>query len=154
MQDLPDQNQAASILGIVDNRIGILRDYLFANMDKYPEYKPYIQQFCDKIKKVMLTENPQDSKYTSYTVNKGKEIALCLRSRKTSQLHDINLIMYVVIHELAHVACPEIDHTPLFKKIFVFFLTISIQVGIYQKSNYHQQPAEYCGMTISENLVK
>lgn len=154
VQNLEDKEEATYMLSVIYKRIFILRDYFKENIDKYPEYKPYLKQFCERIKNLVLMENAPDGRYTSYTVNKGDEIALCLRSRKTGKLHDINLIMYVVIHELAHVACPEIDHTELFKKIFIFLLKISIELKIYKKVDYQIDPHEYCGLTINENLLR
>lgn len=154
VQNLENKEEATYILSIIYKRIFIFRDYLNQNINNYPEYKEYIKQFCNRINKLVLLENAPDGKYTSYTVNKGEEIALCLRSKKTGQLHDINLVMYVVLHELAHVACPEVDHTELFKKIFVFFIKIAIILKIYKKEDYYHHPQEYCGLTINENLLK
>ena len=65
-------------------------------------------------KEINIMETPADEKNTSYTINKGEKIVICLRSKFLNEIHDINTIMYVVIHELAHVACPEFGHTPLF----------------------------------------
>ncbi len=154
VQKLRNKEKATDILGIVHNRIFILRDYLEKNMDKYPEYKPYIKQFCSRIDNLVLTENSPDGKYTSYTVNKGEEMVLCLRSKKSKELHDLNLVMYVVLHELAHIACPEIDHTELFKKIFMFLIKIAVELDIYELVDYQIDPHEYCGMIINENLFK
>ncbi|AEQ60514.1 putative metallopeptidase WLM [Acanthamoeba polyphaga mimivirus] len=154
VQNLPNKEEAAHILGIIDKRISILDDYLRENINKFIEYKPYIEQFNNRIKKLTLYENAPDGKYTSFTVDKGKEIALCLRSRKTGQIHDINLVMYVTLHELAHVACPETDHTELFKKIFIFLIKISIDLNIYKHIDYEADPAEYCGLVIDEDLLK
>ncbi|AHJ40046.2 putative metallopeptidase WLM domain protein [Acanthamoeba polyphaga mimivirus] len=154
VQNLPNKEEAAHILGIIDKRISILDDYLRENINKFTEYKPYIEQFNNRIKKLTLYENAPDGKYTSFTVDKGKEIALCLRSRKTGQIHDINLVMYVTLHELAHVACPETDHTELFKKIFIFLIKISIDLNIYKHIDYEADPAEYCGLVIDEDLLK
>jgi len=154
VQNLEDKDDAANTLGIVENRINFLRNYFEENMDNYPEYKQYLEQFCNRIKNLSLHENDLDSKYTSYTVNKGDTIALCLRSKKNGEIHDINLIMYVVLHELAHVACPEVDHTELFKKIFIFFIKIAVMLDIYENKNYQINPHEYCGIIISENLLK
>lgn len=154
VQDLDDKEMAADILGIVRSRIFLLKNYLEQNIDKYPEFRPYIEQFCNRIVKTKFTENSPSSKYTSYTVNKGDEITLCLRSKKTGRLHDINLIMYVAIHEISHVACPEIEHTELFTKIFKFLLGISIELGIYEMDDYYNNPRYYCGMTIRENLFR
>lgn len=154
VQNLENKEEASYMLSVIHDRIFILRDYLEKNIDKYPEYTEYIKQFCRRIKNLSLQENAPDGKYTSYTVNKGDEIALCLRSKKTSELHDLNLIMYVTLHELAHVACPEVDHTELFKKIFIFFIKTAITLRIYKQSNYAIDPHEYCGITINENLLK
>lgn len=154
VQNLENKEEATYILSDVYRRIFILRDYLRDHINNYPEFRPYIKQFCDKIKNLTLHENAPNSKYTSYTVNKGEQIALCLRSKENSKLHNINLVMYVAIHELAHVACPEINHTDLFKKIFIFFLKIAVILGIYEKMDYQDSPEEYCGLTINENLFK
>jgi predicted metal-dependent hydrolase len=151
---MDDKEDASYMLSVIQKRILLMRDYLMKNIEKYKEYAPYIKQFGNKIKNMVLVENSYNGKYTSYTVNKGDEIALCLRSRKTGKLHDINLIMYVVLHELAHVACPEIDHTDLFKKIFVFFIKIAVKLKIYRNVNYQINPHEYCGLLINENLLK
>ncbi|QGR54026.1 wlm domain-containing protein [Moumouvirus maliensis] len=153
VQNLENKEEAAYILGIIKKRINILKEYLQKNINKYPEYKSYIEQFCKRINGIVLYENPPDGKYTSFTVNKGDEIALCLRSKNGHNLHDLNLIMYVVIHELAHVACPEVDHTELFKKIFIFLLVLSIDINIYEKQDYETHPVEYCGLIINENLL-
>ena len=61
--------------------------------------------------------------------------------------------MYVAIHELAHIGCPEIGHTPLFNKIFRFLLNIGIEIGVYKHEKYRQTRPEYCGMTLNTNIV-
>ena len=154
VQNVDDKEIAVTMLDDIRSRIFRIRDYLAQNKNKYPAFASYIEQFCDRIDGVILLENPPDGEYTSYTLNKGEEIALCLRSKKTNKLHDINLIMYVVLHELSHVACPEQDHTELFKKIFVFFLGIAVQLNIYTNTDYILRPHEYCGLTINENLLR
>lgn len=153
IQNFPDKDEAIYMLGTVHKKIFALRDHLSKNIKSYPEYKAYIEQFCERIQGVILQENPPDGSYTSYTDNKGEKIALCIRSRKDKQLHDMNLVTYVVIHELAHVACPEKHHTELFKKIFIFLLKVSIDIGIYKEVDYSINPHEYCGISIRENLL-
>jgi hypothetical protein len=154
VQDLTDKNDAAVMLGKIRKNIFVLRDYLINNIGAYKEYKPYIEQFNERINDVNIIENSINSSYTSYTVNKGDEIALCLRSKYSNAIHDINLLMYVVIHELAHVACPEQNHTELFKDIFRFLLGVSSNIGIYNVVAYDIDPHEYCGLTIYENILK
>jgi hypothetical protein len=61
--------------------------------------------------------------------------------------------MYVALHEISHVACPEVGHTELFKKIFHFITKIAINMGIYKKIDFAKNPVEYCGLTVSESIV-
>jgi hypothetical protein len=151
--NLDDKEEASYVMSLIYHYIFRIRDHLQKNIEKYTEFKPYIIQFCNRISNLNLIENPPIGKYTSYTLNKGEEISLCIRSKKTGKIHDINLIMYVVLHELSHVACPEKNHTPLFKKIFVFLLQVAIEMGIYKNVNYQLHPTEYCGLTINEHLL-
>ena len=65
----------------------------------------------------------------SYTINK-KRIHLCLRDEK-GDYYDKNMLTYVLLHELAHVRCPEIGHTEEFHRIFNDILKTAIEHGIY-----------------------
>ena len=94
-----------------------------------------------------------NSNSTSYSVNKGEELVFCLRSKRNKQMHNINLLMYVAIHEISHIACPEIGHTPLFKNIFSFFTNKAIELGLYKLHDYSLDPVEYCGMTLNSSIV-
>ena len=149
-----DQDRAAYILSIINDKIEIMISYLWQNIDQYPEYDPYIKQLYDRTRKLVLSENVSNKEFTSYTINKGDEMALCLRPNKeNSQFYEINLLTYVVIHELAHIACPEEGHTKLFLKIFTFLIKNAVKLNIYVNVNYEINPKEYCGLTISENLL-
>ena len=75
--------------------------------------------------------------------------------KNTGKLHDINLIMYVALHELAHVACPENNHTPSIYTYFYFFLKIAMNVKIYTKMIIiTKNPVEYCGINVNETPIK
>lgn len=65
----------------------------------------------------------------SYTINKTK-IYMCLRNQD-NEYYSINMLMYVAIHELAHVICDEVGHTPKFHKIFSELIDKAIMLGIY-----------------------
>ena len=109
-----------------------------------------------QIKRTRISENDKllpDKNYTSFNENKGQRIVLCLRDVKTLQLHNSNLVMYVALHELAHMACPEYGHTPLFVEIFKYILITAIELNIYQKQDFQSSPQTYCGITIREKLV-
>ena len=154
VRNLPDKQQSANLLATIKKNMFKLVNYLNENKDKFKDFIPYIEQLNNNIKNVSLMESSENSIYTSYSVNKGEEIVFCLRSRTNkNKLHDINLIMYVVLHEISHVACPEYGHGDLFKKIFAFITTQAIQIGLYTKIDFLTQPTEYCGMMVTDSII-
>jgi len=153
VRDKTDKFQAANTLAKIKINMKKLVSYLQKNQAKFPENMSYIKDLVSRTKKINIMETPQDEKYTSYTINKGEKIVFCLRSKLLDNIHDMNTLMYVVIHEMAHVGCPEYGHTPLFKKIFRFLLEQSIVIGIYKPIDYRINPQNYCGMTINEYLL-
>lgn len=153
VRDKTDKFQAANTLAKIKINMKKLVSYLQQNQAKFPENMSYIKDLVSRTKKINIMETPQDEKYTSYTINKGEKIVFCLRSKLLDNIHDMNTLMYVVIHEMAHVGCPEYGHTPLFKKIFKFLLEQSIVIGIYKPIDYRINPQNYCGMTINEYLL-
>lgn len=153
VRDKTDKFQAANTLAKIKINMKKLVSYLQQNQTKFPENMSYIKDLVSRTKKINIMETPQDEKYTSYTINKGEKIVFCLRSKLLDNIHDMNTLMYVVIHEMAHVGCPEYGHTPLFKKIFKFLLEQSIVIGIYKPIDYRINPQNYCGMTINEYLL-
>jgi predicted metal-dependent hydrolase len=155
VRNLEDKSNAANTLATIKNNIKKLVSHLNNNINnnKYIKEKEYINNLVNRTKQINIIETPDDEQNTSYTINKGEKIVMCLRSKFLNQIHDINTIMYVVIHELAHVACPEYGHTPLFKKIFIFLLKESQKINIYTPIDYRKNPQDYCGMVINEYLL-
>lgn len=155
VRDLKDKQLAADRLAQLKKNIMTLVNHLYDNKDtKYKEFKSSIEQLHDRIKDVIINESGEDSSYTSYSVNKGEQIVFCLRSKYNStKLHDINLVMYVALHEMAHVGCKSYGHTDEFKKIFAFITKTAIDIGLYTKINFSEDPVEYCGLIISESII-
>ncbi len=154
VRDLEDKQKAANMLARLRLNINKLTKYMSENKDEYPDFAEYITRLENRIYHVVINETGENSTYTSYTVNKGEQIVFCLRSKRIlHKIHDINLIMYVLLHEIAHVACPETGHTPLFKRIFEFFAKIAVEIGLYKKINFEVDPKEYCGIVISHSII-
>ena len=156
VRDLVDKKDSADLLANINKNIKTLNDYLLKNKEKYPNYIKYIEQLNEKLKNTKIQESTDNGVYTSYSVNKGEQIIFCLRSRKKGsegKLHDLNLLMYVVIHEMGHVACPEFGHTDLFKDIFAFLATEAVKLKIYEKIDFNEKNQEYCGLTITDSII-
>jgi hypothetical protein len=162
-----DKQTAANILAQVKANIYKIAYYVnekitnptTKKLQRYIEFSPYIRQLNEKIQNVVVMESAGNSVYTSYTINKGEQIIFCIRSKSitnvlnSNNIHDINLIMYVALHEISHVACPEYNHTPLFKKIFRFLCEEAIEMGLYQRIDFMKTPREYCGMKITDTII-
>ena len=147
----------ANLLETIVKNMCILKNYLIKNIDSddLKEYSPYIKQLDKNFNenRTSVYETDPHSDLTSYSVNKGEELSICLKSKSSGQLHNINLLMYVVIHEMSHFACPEIGHGELFQKIFKKFTEIAIKLDIYNYDDYNTKPVEYCGMVLSSSVI-
>ena len=76
-----------------------------------------------------LVQSTPDSKYTSYSVNKGEKVVLCLRSRNSKEeLVDENILMFVALHEMGHICTKSIGHTEEFWTNFKWLLQKSIEI--------------------------
>lgn len=77
----------------------------------------------------------------SFTINK-KRIHLCLKD-ENGQYYPDNMLMYVAIHELAHVLCKDIGHTQSFYDVFEKLIAQADELKIYDKSIPILK--DYCG---------
>jgi hypothetical protein len=92
---------------------------------------------------------------TSYTEDK-KILVLCLRHKEpnaqgNNELHDINTMMFVVLHELSHMANKSWGHAVDFWALFKFLLLNASEAGIYSGVNYGVKPITYCGLLLHYN---
>lgn len=81
---------------------------------------PQLQQ--EVILTGMYKQGPKGD--VGYNVNKGHEIFLCLRG-------DLNSVMHVLLHELAHMTVTEYDHSNKFWENLRELKRIAIGMGIY-----------------------
>ena len=65
----------------------------------------------------------------SYTINK-ENMFLCLKDEK-GRYYDKNQLVYVFLHEYAHILCNEIGHTDRFYQIFDELLQKAEKLGKY-----------------------
>jgi predicted metal-dependent hydrolase len=97
-----------------------------------------------------------DSKDTSYSENKGQKIVVCLRDKTNAPKYPLiekNTVMFVMLHEMAHLMTETIGHTQEFWTNFKRILGDAVQLGLYTPVNYAQQPTPYCGMTITDSPI-
>ena len=141
-KNIPDDSKI--IFLIIKEKIKDLINYCLKLNDI--NFINYINNINEKFYYIDIYENNMNNNNTSYTINKGDEMILCIRSKSDYKLHNINDLLYVVIHEIAHIGCPEIGHTELFYKINKYLLERAIEKKIYKYEDYNKNPREYCGI--------
>jgi len=128
--------------------------YILNKNDADPIKVQITQNLLERYNPDTLKENnPNSTLYTSYVLNKGEEIAFCLREKKSgkNKIHDINTTQFVVLHELSHIGCNYNGHGIPFWKCFKFLINEAFEAGLYIPVNYHKNPTTYCGIKITSN---
>jgi len=151
VRDELDKQEAAKILSILKNKSTILINKL---SELYPN--------DDKIRKLVTNYRPNNiyetsykKNHTSYSVNKGQKIYICLRNIN-NEFVNINIIFFVMIHELAHIMTTTWDvsankHSIEFRNNNKFLLNHATQFKLYKNINYENFPQPYCGIEINSN---
>ncbi|CAK0773842.1 WLM domain-containing protein [Gammaproteobacteria bacterium] len=141
------KQEAADKLAIINFKIIQLIHSL--SNDDNSSYKENIGLLNTRYDPDSLCENIDQSD-TSFTINKGESIHFCLTTRDDeSNIYDNNIMLFVAIHELAHIGCHSVGHTPEFNKFFQYILSHAVELGIYKYQNYYKKNEEYCGININ-----
>lgn len=149
VRDLPHKHETANALARLNGKFTRVIDAAYAAAQSDPELRAAMARLRKRYSPDNLSEAIVEPTLTSYTVGKGEEVALCLRSRDgREQLYDDNLMMTVMCHEAAHIASISLDHTPEFMKNFRFLLGVAQQINLYNPSKV---PVNYCGLTLNNH---
>ena len=128
-------------------------EYLVENIgQRYPD-RENVQKLVKNFNPTTIKETLPTSEFTAYSENKGEKIAFCLNKKKTdnNNLIDSNTLMFVAIHEIAHIMTTSVGHTEEFWNNFKFLLENAVEIKIYTPVDYKKEPEGYCGMDITDN---
>jgi len=128
-------------------------EYLVENVgQRYPD-RENVQKLVKNFNPTTIKETLPTSEFTAYSENKGEKIAFCLNKKKTDNdnLIDSNTLMFVAIHEIAHIMTTSVGHTEEFWNNFKFLLENAVEIKIYTPVDYKKEPEGYCGMDITDN---
>jgi hypothetical protein len=97
--------------------------------------------------------DPRRSADTSYTVDKGSAMYICLRDRAdVMRLVGDDDLLFVILHECAHVAnYNDFGHGNRYWEVFKFVLHEAELAGVYRPVDYSKYPIIYCGLRVSYN---
>jgi len=152
VRNLEDKQKAANMLAILRTK---LEKICKAMKNKYPDDKD-VARMNERFNPDNITETGKNNQYTSYSVNKGEKVVFCIRQKDdTESMVDENTLTFVAIHELAHIMTVSVGHTKEFWDNFKKLLQEAVELKIYTKEDYNNNPKEYCGITVSDSpLVK
>ena len=140
---------AVDKLARVSANLGLVVRHVYK---KYPE-RSNCQRLKQRFDPSVIRETLPTSKLTAYSENKGEKIAFCLnkRNHNNEELIDDNTLMFVALHELAHVASESVGHNDEFWSNFRFLLKEAVDLDLYTPLDYSKYPQSYCGMRITDN---
>lgn len=150
VRDLPDKQAAADLLSKVRLRLEQLCEVVQRKFPDKPQVKRMLANF--RADPDRFLEATPDAKHTSYNVNKGETIHLCLRQRNGADesLVNENVMIFVGIHELAHTITRSVGHEPEFWNNFGWLLREAEAAGLYTHTDFRAQPVAYCGVSITD----
>ena len=152
VQNRKNAVEAANLLANINKNLIKLINILKQKYSDDPRAKRMINNYNPDT----ITEGTGEKNYTSYSVNKGEKIVFCITVRNdenNKKLMDLNTMLYVGIHELAHLGTKEIGHVDVFWKNFKWILKIAEKEGIYKYEDYRINPKKYCGIIINSNIL-
>tara|TARA_B110000908_G_C10117841_1_gene386200 strand:- start:187 stop:762 length:576 start_codon:yes stop_codon:yes gene_type:complete len=142
------KHESANYMARVQKKIYILLEHMKSNYGDDGR----VQRLLQKYNSDNICESMKNSIYTSYSVNKGEKIVICIKEKdKEETFIDMNTTVFVVIHEIAHIMTKSVGHNKDFWDNMKFLLENSIKLGIYTKEDYKNAPKKYCGIMITDS---
>jgi len=154
VRNVPDKQEASDLLANINKKLELIVTHLDDNKETNEEYKKRItdiKRLKSNFASSTISESSPGNKYTSYSINKGERIVFCLRDKDSeAKLIDENTILFVAIHELAHLMTKSIGHKKEFWDNMKFLLEVGIELGVYTKQDFASNPVKYCGTQITD----
>jgi|UniRef100_A0A6C0KZY5 hypothetical protein len=150
VRNMKDKQQAADSLARIRGKLLRLMKFLEQSFNDRPFVKQIIKNFDANPER--FAESTPDAAYTSYSVNKGEKVYMCLRQRDEKEaIVDDNILIFVALHEMSHIGTVSIGHTREFWNHFAWLLEKAEEVKIYQYQDFAAHPVEYCGVHITDS---
>jgi len=150
IRDMPDKQEAADLIARIRIKLSNLKIHVESKFPDKPQVKQLIKNF--EAEPSRFYESTPDADLTSYSVNKGEAVHLCLRQREKGDesLVQEDVMMFVAIHEMAHMITQSIGHGPDFWNNFGWLLKEAESIGLYKAKDFKAHPVKYCGMSITD----
>jgi len=151
VRDMPDKQEAANLMATIRGKLTTLCNALEKKYPDKDQVKRMVRNFRSDPARFM--EATPDSEHTSSTVNKGESIHMCLRERQgpDESLVNENVMMFVALHEFAHICTESVGHGPDFWNNFGWLLKEAEAMTLYKYTDFSAHPVSYCGVYITDS---
>jgi hypothetical protein len=117
-------------VAIVENRID--DDHMY-----------FVKNLVNKYNPMVVSEGNSDDSDTSFIINKGDKMVICVKNRN-NEFHDMSLLKFVTLHEISHIGSIEYQHESEFWDNFRWLLRFVVKERMYEPIDYGKYPIEYC----------
>ena len=121
-------------------------EYINSESDAGMLTRNLVNRYRGKNRLVETNPNNNDND-TSFVLDKGWLLSLCIRCSKNKDetcFHDLNMLKFVLIHELSHIAANVHQHPARFWDVFKWLLKKSKEYGLYNYYDFRNNPILYC----------
>jgi hypothetical protein len=140
-----EKREAADYLATIYTKVNTLVTYMKDNNLPNGEIS---DRLYHRWKKCKLRETSTSDKSVAFTVNKGTEIRLCIRTAD-GKFEDPNTAMFVILHELAHIASVSFGHNEEFRENFFIIAKLATKLDLYKPEDFEKEPKKYCNLAIT-----
>lgn len=137
--------QAAKYLADVYNKVNIVVNYAY---EHHLPNKIVADRLYNRWASCKLKETSSNDDSVAFTINKGRELRICIRNGPDS-FEDPNTTIFVILHELAHIMSFTYGHNEEFMDNFRYICELATKLGVYKPQNFYKEPKNYCGHVIS-----
>jgi hypothetical protein len=150
VRDMPDKQRAADLLADLRIRMNKLKIHCETTFPDKPQVKRLSKNYHDDPNRIL--ESAPDAEFTSYSVNKGESVHFCLRQREggNEALVNADVMMFVALHEMAHMITESVGHDDQFWNNFAWLLKEAEKIGVYTYQDFKAHPVAYCGIKITD----
>ena len=149
IRDREKSKEAVNLLAKTVHNMKQLVEYIKKNEPDHPITIRLVNGFNPK----KCIETLPTNQHKAFSENKGEKLAFCLNKQNDNNLEliDENTLMFVALHELAHIGTEEVGHTDQYWSNFKWILKQAVVIHIYKPIDYKKTPQNYCGMDITDN---
>ncbi len=133
----PDSQLMADRLATLEHQLQRLLDGAAQHMPDDPRISAIRRRWDGTLSEVEAADE------VAFSVDKTS-IHLCLRNSRGA-IEDLNTSMFVLLHELAHVATADYGHSTEFWANMRFLLELAEALGVYRYENYDATAQTFCG---------